>query len=264
LVNDQPTYSGAVHTFSVTLGAAGSVTKVQAVLSAAGNSFSKTISIQPQDVVLIAEPIASAPPLYLGKPSVPLSGNVRMVAIANLKDASGKATSPSSYAYAWTVGGIQQSDSSGIGKSSIIVPSPLEYRDSIVSVVVTNASGSLTSSASFTLAGTEPSVRIYENDPLLGIRFDHALSGSYTINGTEDTLYAAPFSLPISNGAPVVQWFLSGTPVQTGNSVTLRPAGSGQGGASISLTASGDGLTTATANLSLLFGLPKSSNLFGL
>jgi hypothetical protein len=257
-------YAGSANSFSVQLGGAGVVTTLHATLTIGGTTYNQTLSIQPEDVVLIPEPISSAPPLYPGKPSVPLNGNVRVVAIANLKNANGSGSNPNTYSYVWTVDGVQQIDGSGIGKSSIIVPSPLEYRESDISVVVTDAGGNVTTSADLTLTAVDPSVRIYENDPLLGIRYDHALSGSYSISGAEATLYAAPFSLPVSNGVPVVQWFLNGTAVQTGNSVTLRPAGSGQGTAALSLTASGDSPSSASANLSLIFGAHPSTNLFGL
>ena len=103
-----------------------------------------------------------------------------------------------------------------------------------------------------------------ENDSLLGIRYDRALSNHYAIAGAESTLYAAPFSFPTTNGVPLLQWFLNGATAQTGNSITLRPTGSGEGDASLSLVASAGAYTTATANLSLSFGSKPGSNFFGL
>ena len=240
--------------FSVALGATGSVTNVRVTISSGGANYSQTISIQPQDVVLIAEPISSAPILYPGKPLVPLDGDVRIVAMADLKDANGRMSSPTTYSYAWTVDGVQIANSSGIGKEAIIVASPLQYRARDVSVAVTNSSGILIGGASLSLTALEPSVRIYQNDPLFGIRFDRALSDSYTIAGAETTLYAAPFSVPTTGGAPLIQWFLNGSTAQDGASITLRPSGSGQGNASLSLVASSGGYTTATASISLFFG----------
>lgn len=257
-------YKGAVRTFSVDLGKVGSITAVKVTVTAGGVSSSQTLSIQPQDVVLIAEPLSSAPPLYQGKPFVPLGGDVRVVAVADLRDASGKTSSPASYSYAWTVDGARVADSSGIGKSSIAVASPLPYRAREVSVAVKSAGGNLVGGASFSLTAQKPSARIYENDPLLGIRYERALIGSFSLSGAEATLYAAPFSLPTKNGAPAVQWFLNGAPAQTGNSITLRPTGSGRGSASLSFTASSGGAETAIANLFLSFGEKSSTNFFGL
>ena len=69
-------------------------------------------------------------------------------------------------------------------------------------------------------------MRLYESDPLLGIRFSRALSVAYAISGAEATLYAAPFSLPTTGSAPLLQWFLNGAPAQTGG-VKARVARTG-------------------------------------
>lgn len=263
-VGGKETYRGAVRPFAVALGTAGSVANVRVTISSGGAHYSQTISIQPQDVVLVAEPISSAPMLYPGKPLVPLDGDVRVVAVANLRDVNGKASHPTTYSYAWTVDGVQIANASGIGKEVIVVASPLQYRARDVSVAVTNSSGALVGGASLSLTALEPSVRIYQNDPLFGIRFDRALSDTYTIASAETTLYAAPFSVPTTGGAPLIQWFLNGSVAQNGASITLRPSGSGQGNASLSLVASSGGYTTATANLSLFFGAKSNTNFFGL
>jgi len=263
-IANEETYRGSVRTVAVPVGKAGSVTNAKVMILSAGANYSQTISIQPEDVVLIAEPISSTPPLYPGKSSVPLEGNVRVVAMANLQDAKGKAVDPATLSYAWTVDDTSIADSSGIGKEAIVVASPLQYRSLSVSVVVQSQDGSLVGGTSISLNAQQPLVRVYKNDPLLGILYDHALSDSYAITSAEATLYAAPFSFPTSNGAPFLQWFLNGEAVQTGNAITLRPTGSGQGTASLSLVASAGESTNATENLSLSFGAASGTGLFGL
>lgn len=257
-------YKGNVQPTSVSLGRAGSITKAVVTITAGGVNRSQTVNIQPQDVVLIAEPIASVPPLYPGKPAVPLEGSVRMVAVADLRGAAGKATNPGGYSYAWAVDGALVAASSGIGKSVLIVASPLQYRQRDVSVVVRSADGTLQGGASLSLTPQEPSVRVYENDPLLGIRYDRALADAHAITGAETTLYAAPFSFPTLPAAPSIQWFLNGEAAQAGPLITLRPAGSGEGTARLSLTATGGQSTTAAADFSLSFKSSAPANLFGL
>jgi len=257
-------YRGNAQPVAIPLGKAGSVTTAKVTAIWANESYTQTISIQPQDVAIIAEPISSAPVLYPGKPLVPIEGSVRVVAVANVQDSKGKMLDPASLSYSWTVDDTRIANSSGIGKTAIIVASPLEYRSRSVSVAVTSQDGALAGGASFSLSAQQPSVRIYENDPLLGIVYDRALSDAYNISGTEDTLFAAPFSFPITNGAPLLQWFLNGEAVQTGNSITLRPTGSGQGNASLSLVASAGESAKATENLSLSFGAAPGGGFFGL
>ena len=257
-------YQGSVHSVAVTLGKGGSVTNVSVSISSGGATHSQSLSIVPQEVTLVAEPVSFAPPLYPGKSLVPLEGTVRVVAVANLRTGAGKTIDPSAVSYTWTVDGVQIANSSGIGKDTIMVASPLQYRTREVSVSVMSQDGSQVGGASLSLSPEQPSVKIYENDPLLGIRYDHALSNSYSIAGAESTLYAAPFSVSTTGANPLVQWFLNGSLAQTGNSITLRPTGTGQGSASLSVVASGGQSTTATAGLSLIFGATSGSNFFGL
>lgn len=264
MIGKSTVYKGSVRPVALPVGKAGSVARVTVFVESGGATYTQLLTIQPQDVVLIAEPISSTHVLYPGKPSVPLEGDVRVVAIANMRTETGKATAPSALSYSWTVDGMQIANSSGIGKSAIIVASPLQYRIRSVSVSIASPSGNLVGGDSFMFSSEEPTLRVYENDPLLGIRFDHTLTGRYSIKGSESTLYAVPFSLATTGGAPFVQWFVNGSVAQTGKSITLRPQGTGQGNASLSLTAGNGGDTPATMNLSLLFGAPKSSNLFGL
>lgn len=264
--NGTQLYQGSVRPVAVMLGKAGSVTNVTVTMVSAGIPYTQRLVLQPQDVSIIAEPLSSAPALYSGKPLVPFEGNTRVVAVAHLADATGKSISPTALSYTWTVDGAEIANSSGIGKQAIIVASPLQYRTRSVSVVVQSQAGNLIGKASLALSPVEPTVRIYENDPLLGIRFERALRDSYTIQGTEASLYAAPFSLSLTSGTPLLQWFLNGTSAQMGSLITLRPTGSGKGSASLSLTASSgtESITGASTALSLIFGAKSSSNFFGL
>lgn len=263
-VDGKKVHEGAVRPVSIPLGRAGNVTSASVTVSSGGAVYNQTVSIQPQDVVLVIEPASSVPPLYQGKPPVPLEGKVRIVAMANLANASGASLDPSTLAYTWTVGDVRMANSSGIGKSAIVVASPLQYRASDVSVAVTSRDGGLVGGAELSFTAVEPFVRIYENDPLIGIRYGRALSGTYGIKVTESTLYAAPFGLSTASGAPLLKWFLDGTEAQTGNSITLRPSGKGEGRASLSFVASAGTYVRASANLSLSFGGAAGSAFFGL
>lgn len=258
-------YKGNVQPTPIQLGRAGSATRVAVTITAGGTSAQQTVTIQPQDVVLVAEPLSSAPPLYPGKPAIPLEGSVRVVAVANLRGADGRATSPANYSYAWTVDGAAIAASSGIGKNVLVVAAPLQYRERDVSVVVKSADGALAGGAALTLIPEEPLVRVYANDPLLGIRYDRALADSYAIEGSEETFYAAAFSFPTLTGAPAIRWFVNGEAAQTGNLITLRPGGTGEGTARLSLTASGGESIQAAADFSLSFGKPTGTlGIFGL
>lgn len=261
--NGKNIYAGSVRPVSVSLGGNGSVTKVVATITSGGEDHQQTIFIQPEDVSLVVEPIASVPALYPGKSRVPIEGTVRVIAIANLKTSGGSSLSPTSLSYEWSVDGAKIATASGIGKRTLVVAVPFKYRSHEVSVSITSQGGSVVGGSSVSFTGNEPFVRLYESDPLLGIRFEKALSGTYTIKGAESTLYAAPFSLSSAEGVVTPQWYLNGALVQTGNTITLRPSGTGQGISSLSVVASA-GTAKATALLSLLFNTSSNTTLFGL
>ena len=263
-VNGKNTYQGNVQPVAVSLGAAGSLTTIRATITSNGVPYVQTLSLRPQDVSLVVEPLSSAPPLYPGSPLVPLEGDVRVVAVANLRTVNGVVLNPATLSYSWAVDTAFIANSSGIGRDALIVAAPQEYRSRSVSVTVQSQDGSVVGGASLTIQPSAPTILLYRNDPLLGILFDHALSSSYTLTNAEATLYAAPFSFADSNGAPALQWFLNGSAAQTGPSITLRPTGQGAGIANISVTGSSGPYTTAAASLSLSFGTTTSSNLFGL
>lgn len=265
-VNGSSVYSGNVKSVPISIGAPGQATTIKVDLSVGSKSYTQTLVIRPADVAFIQEPVSSAPPLYAGKPLLPSSGTVRIVAVADFKDASGKQINPASLSYTWTENDTTLQSSSGIGKNAIIVKAPLQYRNNKVSVVVRSMEGGLVGGANTAIVTSSPTVRLYVNDPLMGIRYDRALPPSYSIPGSEISLVGVPYSFAINRGLPTMSWFLNGTRAQTGSTITLRPEGQGQGKASLSFTATSanSNLETVTAPLSLTFGTAQASGLFGL
>ena len=261
-LNGKQFYSGPVSIISIPVKGAGSVDSLRVVVTSAGVSRTQTAIIQPQDVTLIVEPNATAPALYPGKPLVPLNGTARIVAVANIRDAAGKIISPSKLSYTWKVENATQINASGVGRDAITVDSPMQYRETTVSVSVTNQSGSLVGGASIRLNPSKPTVRIYQDDPLLGIRFNNALSSTFTMTGAETSFYAAVFSQPLSSTGG--SWYVNGNEAQTGNTITLRSTGSGQGNASLMFEATSGIGAQVQATLPLLFGSSQSANSLGL
>jgi hypothetical protein len=266
-VNGTQIYNGNVQPIAVAIGGAGVPTNISVVVTSQGQSYPASLSVTPGDVSLVEEPLSSAPPLYAGKPEVALGGEVRLVAVAGFRTASGAAINPANLSYTWMQGGDTLGSSSGIGKSAIIVAAPLQYRAGDYSVTVTTQDGTQAGSASVSIAAENPSVRIYADDPLLGIEFNKALGGTYTINGPEASFYAAPFSFSTVSGAPALQWFLGGaSSAQSGNLITLRPTSNTAGQSTLSVSASeSQQYESATAGLTLSYGAAASGGgIFGL
>lgn len=264
-VNGVSVYSGNVAPFPVNIGAPGKTITVKATITQGPLTYTQSLSFTPQGVSLVTEPEATVPPLYSGRPLIPLSGTVHMVAVAEFKTSAGTPVDPKTLSYTWSADNTTLQNQSGIGKMSAEIPVPLQYRSRTVSVVVKTTSGSSIGAANAALSGSDPSVRIYQNDPLLGIRFDHALLSSYTLTGSEVSLFGAPYSFSTAGGAPALSWILNGSVAQTGSSLTLRPTGTGQGNATLSLSVSKQStLENALTTLAIIFGTKSSGGLFGL
>ncbi len=245
-------------------GRAGQILQVTVVVTVDRVAHKETIIVDPEDVTLVVEPLTTAPPFYQGAPTIPSSGSVRLVAVPDFRTRSGQAIKAATLSYSWKVGVQTLLSQSGVGKTSAIIPAPLPYRDSVVTVQVQNQSGSFSASRSVTLTPTAPVVLIYKKDPLMGIEYGHALSGNQSISGVETSFVAVPYGFSISDGGPSIAWTLDGSSAQTGDSITLRPQGRGAGSSSLSVSV--DNPTTyesAAASIEVLFG-SSTDNSFGL
>jgi hypothetical protein len=263
-VNGAQTYSGSAEPVPVTVGEAGKVTTIMITMKIGAKSYVETISITPQDIALVVEPLSSAHPLYPGKTLVPLEGNVRVIALADMRAANGAVLDPTTLGYAWSVDDVRVLSGSGLGKRIIIIDSPLQYRTRTISVTVTSPDGRERGTASVVLEASEPTVRLYEHDPLAGIRFDRALSSAFAIEDGEATLNAVPFSFPTALRAPAIEWYVGNMLSETGNLITLRPAGRGVGSAKLTARSTGNAGLSASKSITITYGATPSSGFFGL
>ncbi len=254
------TFSGSEGT-SVTVGAPGVKTTITVTATTGGKTYKKSLVIATGDVALVVEPLSTAQPLYKGALLLAPQGRVRVIAIADLRGSSGARLNPNSLVYTWKLGNQILEADSGIGKNVLTAVAPQRYRDAQISVTVTSSDGSVVAQESTLLQPTDPIVRIYKTDPLLGTDFTRALAGTYTLAGSEESFRAVPYFF---GAPPTLSWVVGGQGSGTSDEVTVRTNGSGAGRSSLSLSAR---LTethqSVTNTLGLLFGTAKSTNIFG-
>jgi hypothetical protein len=129
-----------------------------------------------------------------------------------------------------------------------------------VSVTVSTADKSRTAEQTVSIVPTSPLVRIYRNDPLLGILYDAALSRDETLDGTEETFRAVPYYF---GSAPALSWTVNGAASGTDEDVTVRVTGSGAGSANLAISAKdADAFQAASESVTLRFGTPRTG-IFG-
>lgn len=245
----------------IALGGPGSVTRVTVTATYSGKSYSASLTIRPADVALILEPVSTTHPFYEGGALVGSQGSMRIIAMPDLRNSAGVQIAPSTLEYVWKNGGQILQSSSGIGKSVLTASAPVKYRDTTVTVTVSTPDQSIVGQAAVLISPADPLVRIYENDPLLGPRYETALPDAITLSDSEDTYRAVPYYF---TSFPTLTWSVNGTASQTGKDITVRPAGGGKGTALLGVLASTGSLgQSANANLSVTFG-QGSGGLFGL
>jgi hypothetical protein len=245
---------------SVAVGGPGTVTTVTVTAVNNGQTYTKSISIRPADVALLLEPTSTTHPFYEGASLIGSEGRIRLIAMPDLRTSAGTQIPSASLVYTWKNGDQVLQSASGIGKSVLTATAPVRYRDTAITVTVTSQDSSIVGQASVLVSPRDPLIRIYENDPLLGPRFDTALPGSITLNDTEATYRASPYYFTT---IPTLTWEMNGTPSQTGQDITVRPSGNGKGTAVLGVSASSGTLGQSASNrLSVTFG-KSSGGLFG-
>jgi hypothetical protein len=262
-VNGTPLYKGSGgQSVDVTLGGPGTVTNITVTAVAAGQTYTQKVTIRPASVALVVEPVSTTFPFYKGRGLVGSEGDVRLIAVPDLRTSSGQAVDPSKLVYTWNLGDkILQSDS-GIGKNVLSASAPVRYRDADIILTVQTQDQSIVAQAETIVTPVDPFVRIYRNDPLLGPLFDIALSGAISLNGSEDTYRGVPYYF---SETPALNWTVNGNDSGTSPDITVRATGNGQGTARLGFAASqSDTHQSADSALSILFGNKQSLGIFGL
>lgn len=137
-------------------------------------------------VELIWESHAYVPPLYQGKALYPIGGEVTVYALppAGLGN-------PGTLTYTWKREGVVDGAQSGVGRRSFTFSGSQFGESPLVSVQVSNGTDS--EFGSVRVLQTEPFVRLYQNKPLEGIVFEHALPGNITSTEKNLDIEAYPF-----------------------------------------------------------------------
>ncbi|MES2225499.1 MAG: hypothetical protein V4480_01685 [Patescibacteria group bacterium] len=245
---------------SVAVGGPGQTTTITVTAVQNGQTYTKQLVIHPADVALVVEPISSTHPFYDGSPLIGSEGRLRLIAIPDLRTSAGTPIAPENLVYTWKNGDQILQSSSGIGKSVLTATAPVRYRDTTISVTVASQDSSVVGSASTLISPTDPTVRIYENDPLLGPRYENALGSATTLTDSEQSYRAVPYYF---STAPSLTWQVNGTASQTGQDITVRPSGNGKGTALLGIQAQSSAPIQSGGNsLSVSFGA-ASTGIFG-
>jgi hypothetical protein len=224
-------------------GAFGEATRLSvSALSFDGQALSKTLTLRPAEVMLVWQAYSYTPPFYKGKALFPLQGVGTVIAVPAFPDGEGGFMAPKELIYTWSEGGNVTSDGSGFGKDAFVVSGRIPIRPLVIGVDVATRDGTLNGRGEITIETIQPVLRLYEDHPLYGLRFERALSGTFTLSGKEIKVAAVPYYFEANRrSAPAISydWSLNGTALsrERAPSVTLRRVSEESGLSRLSLSA---------------------------
>jgi len=225
----------------VSLGDIGSVTTVRVSASGGGATYVNEIIVQPATVDLLWQAEAYTPSFYRGKALPSSEASTRVVAVPHIV-INGQRVPVSELVFTWKAGSRVLGNFSGTGKNSIVVTAPRLVGRGEVSVTVETLDESIAAVGFVNIHSAHPQIVFYENDPVLGMRYEQALEESFDLQNEEITVTAHPFyfsgkSRTASNNE--FSWSMNGekiaTPLADQSSIILRQTG-GAGVATVSLS----------------------------
>jgi hypothetical protein len=239
-----------------------------AVRTSNGGTFSQDIIIRPTEVDLIWEAETYTPPFYKGKALPSSNADVRVVAMPHFVADSGVKLLRSDLVFTWKVDGKILGNVSGRGKDSITIEGPQIFRAKIVEVEISSIGNSLQGKGIIGISSVEPKIVFYENNPILGMKYENAVRESILLSQDEMTITAHPYFFSskrrIGSGLEY-SWNVDGSSVNSlpddDSSITFRQVGDGEGEADISLSIHSMNkiLQSARESFLLLFGFRESS-----
>ncbi|MBI5003793.1 hypothetical protein HZC00_01730 [Candidatus Kaiserbacteria bacterium] len=184
----------------ITTGTLGSEDDVNVqVDSPDGATAASSISIIPTHVDLLLDSDSYIPPFYRGR-ALPSAGtHMQAQALVYFKRSDGSFIPPNSIIYTWKVNGQVIGNVSGKGRQTAVLPAPVLFGTSNVSIEAVSTDNLFTGSASTNISSVEPILMLYEDHPLFGILFHRAMGQTTTIPDSEMTFAAVPYFTQVKN-----------------------------------------------------------------
>lgn len=217
---------------TVTTGDVGEVKVVEVIATQNGAiRASGTAFVRPGSIDIVWEGNTVTPPFYDARPLPNGGGTLTVLAVPHLS-VGGSEVDPSILSYSWKIDGIPVTKQSGYGKSSAVLTPPRFGSAFTISVTATNQDGTAQAQSSVVIRPQTPKIIIYENAPLLGVRFNRIVSGLFAFKGDEVSFNAYPL-FASSVHALTYEWSIDGKPFTVDElkplDVKFRKVGEGVG-----------------------------------
>jgi hypothetical protein len=236
-----------------------------------GNTIKESITIRPTEVDLLWETDSYTPPFYKGKALSSSDAEITIVAIPQFVTSNGSKLNSSDLIFKWKMDGKALGSLSGRGRDSIKIKGPKMFKSMLIQADVSSIDSALAGKGFEVISPVSPKIVFYENDPILGMKYENALNGRFSLLKEEVNITAHPYFF--SGSKRVISdfdysWKVNGSEVVASpddeSSIVLRQVGAGEGEASVSLDIQNLDriLQSARASFSLIFGGIGKDTLF--
>lgn len=223
-----------------------------------GGIFEKTITIKPTEVDMFYEAFTYTPPFYRGLPLFSYQSTAVIYATPRGYNANGLLIPFDQYTYTWSVNGKVDQSKSGYGINYFIYPDSIFSETARISVKVSSRDNSVSSVGTINLMPTSPSVVLYEDNPIYGVIYENAVTGTKKLDREEITISAVPFFFDKRLGHLNFNWRANGSLIkqESQSSITFRQDADVNGTADVSVEVKNKDkiLQNSVSNFFLVFG----------
>lgn len=205
--------------FSLTAGATGSSTTVVAKMDFPDGATEIRVTVRPAVMTLLWQATDSyVPPFYKGKALTSLEGDVKVVAMPEVKSGAGYADAKT-MTYSWKKDYNNNQAASGYGKNFFLYTNDYLDGSNTVSVVASSVDGKSSSTANITIDTVPPQISFYKKDPAFGILWENTMENGSRIVGDAIVVAVPYFLIPKEIQIPslVFRWYINGNAVPVEN-----------------------------------------------
>jgi len=203
-----------------------------------GAQIQKLISITSGSVDIVWETSGYVPPLYLGKAPFAYQNTLTFVAMPQLVDSNGNPINPKNLIYQWKENTFVLGNQSGYGKQSLTVTGSVIAGPVTIDVTVASADGTAHAESQIEIQPQSPSIVFYQDDPLYGVLYNSAITGSLNLVHNQTKILAAPYGFDTTASGLVYNWSINGvaqSSLSSSQSVVLGTNNGQQGSSDIDL-----------------------------
>lgn len=206
-------------------GKLGTETSVKVTVDTGTGIFTKNISIMPASVSIIWEARTYTPPFFKGKALFSHQSNIVFVAAPRII-ANGKEIPKENLIYTWSKNGTTLGDQNGYGRYMLPITGSIISRPLSIDLEVSDPDTGITAFNTIDIAPIEPEIINYIVDPLYGVQYNKALSGSLPLKGREVTLIAVPYFFSsqraVNGGELTYTWSINGDTISDNLNTNTR------------------------------------------